>query len=163
MDQTAQHILFSQDTRKLADGHAPPAVRDHHEGFLRRVVSGVSDHGDYLLKLEHFRQRLSKDVQTKAITVYCFAKQGQLFFSNGAFQRFRYFFLQMRREHQHILFLIIRVFIHKDESLRGSLSIKGEAERREEMVGMFSMSLSASRRGRSMSMDAERYVFLNYF
>ncbi len=37
--------------------------------------------------------------------------------------------------------------IHKDELLRGSLSIKGEVERREELVGMFSMSLSASRRG----------------
>ncbi len=32
------------------------------------------------------------------------------------------------------------VFIHNDQLLRGSLSIKGEVERREQLVGMFSMS-----------------------
>ncbi len=53
------------------------------------------------------------------------------------------------------IFFVLRVFIYNDQLLRGSLSIKGEVERREELVGMFTMSLSASRRGSSMSMDSE--------
>ncbi len=43
--------------------------------------------------------------------------------------------------------IVLRIFNYNDWLLRGSLSIKGEVERRKELVGMFGISLSAGRRG----------------
>ncbi len=46
-----------------------------------------------------------------------------------------------------IFCFVSRVFIYNEQLLAGSLFIKSEVERREELVGMFSMSFSTSRRG----------------
>ncbi len=50
---------------------------------------------------------------------------------------------------------VLRVFIYNDQLLRGSLSINGEVERKEGLVGVFSMSLSAGRR-REQQVDGRR-------
>jgi hypothetical protein len=50
---------------------------------------------------------------------------------------------------------VFRVFIYKHQLLRGSLSANGEVERREGLVGMFSMSLSAGR-WRGQQVDGRR-------
>jgi hypothetical protein len=54
-------------------------------------------------------------------------------------------------------YIVSRIFIYNNQLLRGSLSIKSEVVRREELVGMFSMSFSASRRG-GQHVDGRRTI-----
>ncbi len=53
----------------------------------------------------------------------------------------------IHRKRAKAINFVLRVFIYNDQLLRGSLSINGEVERREGLVGMFGMSLSAGRWG----------------
>ncbi len=75
-------------------------------------------------------------------------------------QAFLAFIMGLARGRCMVMYsFVLRVFIYKHQLVRGSLrlSVNGEVERREGLVGMFSMSLSAGRR-RGQQFDGRRAI-----